>query len=229
MKAVALARASGEAPQRLHRLQRPASSQRTRPGPRLRRHLADRRQDRRPGGAQVREHHLLRSAHGRQVVGTADPVPVALELSISLHEDRAARQLDHPGVLPRRRPAPGRGQPPPRLQPPVRRFRGTGGTLPPSGASDSSGGGASSTPSTTTPVRFAANWAPTTGRSSTSTSTPSATSSSGRPGSTPGWTCRSRPSPRTWPPPSSATCPGPRRANTGGRCSTSSSWPCAPT
>ena len=181
---------------------------------RLRRHLADRCEDRRPERPEVREHHLLRPAHGRQ--GRAsDPVPVAGAVHQRGH--RAAGQLDHPGVLQGRRPPPRRGQPAPRLRPALRRG---GRRASPPGATGSCGGGASSTPSTTTPRPSAASWGRATGRGSTNTSTPCATWSSGRPGSSRGWTCPGRRSPRRRPPPSSATCPRPRPANTGGPCST---------
>ena len=118
LRSVALAQAPGKAPRRLHRVQRPASSQRPRPGARLRRHLADRRQDRRPERPQVREHRLLRPADGRGR-RAADAVPVAGTLHQFGH--RAAGQLHHAGLLARRRAAAGRGQSAPRLRPPLRR------------------------------------------------------------------------------------------------------------
>ena len=64
-RAVAVAQAAGKTSRRFHRLQRAVSSQRPGPGPRLRRHLADRREDRRPKRPAISQHDLVRSVDGR--------------------------------------------------------------------------------------------------------------------------------------------------------------------
>ena len=113
--------APGEAPRRVHRLQRPAPPQRARPGPRLRGHLADRGEDRRPERPAVSQHDLVRPAHGRGHVA-AHAVRLAGALDQLGHGP--AEQLDHAGLLARRRPPAGRGQPAQRLRPPLRRGAG---------------------------------------------------------------------------------------------------------
>ena len=77
------------------------------PGPRLRRHLAHRREDRRAERAEVREHRLRAIRLMAEVVGQQTRILVAGTLDLFRHGPTV--QLQHARLLARRRAAAGRG------------------------------------------------------------------------------------------------------------------------